>query len=189
MSFFSADELRDLGLAQYGVNVLISKKASIYGAQHISIGNHVRIDDFCILSGHIELGSYIHIAAYTALYGGDAGIRIDDYANLSSRICLYALSDDYSGETMTNPMVPAEYKAVTQAPINIEKHCILGSGCIVLPGVTISEGASFGALSLIRESCMGWSIYAGIPCRKIRDRSKNLLRFEAMMKEQQAKDV
>ena len=76
------------------------------------MGDNVRIDDFCILSGYIELGNNIHIAAFTALYGGENGIFIDDFANLSSRVSVYSVSDDYSGETMTNPMIPDEYKNV-----------------------------------------------------------------------------
>ena len=47
---YTREELEAIGFAQLGENVKISKKASIYGAANISIGNHVRIDDFCIIS-------------------------------------------------------------------------------------------------------------------------------------------
>lgn len=40
-----------------GEDVRISDKASIYGASEISIGSHVRMDDFCVLSGRIEVGN------------------------------------------------------------------------------------------------------------------------------------
>ena len=53
MSFFSDAELFDLGFASLGENVKISRKASIYGAGQISIGNNVRVDDFCILSAGV----------------------------------------------------------------------------------------------------------------------------------------
>ena len=111
-SFVSEDELRRLGVVSVGKNVLISRKASIYSPQKMKIGNNVRIDDFCILSGKIEIGNYIHIAAFTALYGGEKGIWIKDFANISSKITIYSLSDDYSGETMTNPMIPDKFKNV-----------------------------------------------------------------------------
>ena len=103
-SFFHEEELKLLNI-KIGQNVKISKKCSIYGYD-IEIGNNVRIDDFCILSGKIRLGDYIHIAAYSALYGGTEGIYIKDYANISSRVSIYAINDDYSGKTMTNPMIP-----------------------------------------------------------------------------------
>lgn len=178
-SFYSEEELKELGLGSFGENVKISRKSSIYGAASISIGDNVRVDDFCILSGHIELGSHIHIAAYTALYGGDKGIYISDFANLSSRICVYSVSDDYTGETMTNPMVPDEYKNVESKPVFIGRHAIIGSTSVVLPGVTIAEGSSFGSFSFINRDSEPWSINAGIPFKKIKERSKGLLKLEA----------
>ncbi len=177
-SYYSQEELKPLGFKSVGNNVLISKKASIYCAEDISIGSNVRIDDFCILSGTINIGNYIHIAAYTALYGGDAGITIDDYANISSRVCVYAVSDDYSGEAMTNPMIPDEFRKVTQVPVMIGRHVIIGSGCTILPGVELKEGTAIGAMSLANKSTESWGIYAGIPMRRIKERSKGLLEFE-----------
>lgn len=177
-SFYSEEELQTLGFRHVGTGVLVSRKASIYGAGRISLGDHVRVDDFCILSGTITLGNYIHVAAYSALYGGDAGITVDDFANISSRVCVYAVSDDYSGETMTSPMVPDTYKNVEEKPVHIGRHCIVGSGSIVLPGVTLEEGGAFGCMSLIKHSTLPWKIYAGIPVQVIRERSRNLLNLE-----------
>lgn len=177
-SFYTNDELRELGLSSFGDNVLISKKASIYGPENISIGNNVRIDDFCIISGNITIGNYIHIAAYTALYGGDKGIIIQDFSNISSKISIYSISDDYSGDTMSNPMIPGKYKNVQSEKVIIERHAIIGSGCVVLPGVVIREGSSFGAMSLINQSSEPWSINAGIPFKRIKERSRKLLELE-----------
>lgn len=183
-SFYSTDELKELGLACFGDDVLISRKASIYGASEISIGNNVRIDDFCILSGKISIGNYIHIAAYTALFGGDKGIILNDFSNFSSRIAIYSINDDYSGETMTNPMIPNKYKQVTSEKVVIERHVIIGSGCVVLPGVVLKEGSAFGAMCLINRSSEPWSINAGIPFKKIKNRSKKLLDLEKKFKEE-----
>lgn len=166
-----------------GGGTFISRKASIYGAENMIIGSHVRIDDFCILSGQIELGDYIHIAAYSALYGGEKGIFIGDFANLSSRVSVYSVSDDYSGETMTNPMIPEEYKDVRSACVHIGRHVIIGSTSVVLPGVTLGEGSAFGSFSFINRDIEPWTINAGIPCRKLKDRSRDLLKMEEMFLE------
>jgi len=177
-SFYDENELKELGLKAYGNNVKISRHACFYGAENISIGNNVRIDDFCIVSGKVSLGSNIHVAAFTALYGGKDGIQIDDFANLSSRIGVYSTSDDYSGETMTNPTIPDKYKNVQSAPVHIGRHVIIGSNAVVLPGVNIAEGSSFGSFSFINHDSEPWSINVGVPFKKIRDRSKNLLELE-----------
>ena len=177
-SFYSREELARLGLRAYGKNVRVSRKASIYGAENISLGSNVRVDDFCILSGHIEIGSYVHIAAYTAVYGGSDGVFIGDFANLSSRVSVYSLSDDYSGRTMTNPMVPEAYKSVSSAPVHIGRHAIIGATSVVLPGVNIAEGGSFGCFTLVNRDTEPWSIYVGVPAKKLRDRERGLLRLE-----------
>lgn len=177
-SFYTNAELSKIGFSSFGKNVKISKKSSIYGAENISIGDSVRIDDFCILTGKISVGNYVHIAAYTALYGGDKGITIQDFANISSKIAIYSVSDDYSGETMTNPMIPVKFKKVKSEEVVIERHVIIGSGCVILPGVVLKEGSSFGAMTLINRNSDLWSINAGIPFKKIRERSKDLLLLE-----------
>lgn len=188
-SFYTEEELKAIGFKNVGGGVRISRKASIYGAQNISIGSHVRIDDFCILSGKIEIGSYVHIAAYSALYGGSDGIYIEDFANLSSRVSVYSVSDDYSGQTMTNPMVPEEYTGVTSAPVHIRKHVIVGSTSVILPGTDLKEGSSFGSFSFIKHDPEAWSVNVGIPAHKIRDRSKKLLELEkAFMASQSGKE-
>lgn len=177
-SFYSEEELRKIGFKSVGEKVLLSKKASIYSPQYISLGNHVRIDDFCVLSGRISIGNYIHVAVFSALFGGDAGIEIYDFANISSRVSIYAVNDDYSGETMSNPMIPEAFKNVEQKKVIIGRHTIIGATSVVLPGVKIEEGCSFGSFSLVCKSTEPWSMYAGIPCKKIKDRSKNLLSLE-----------
>lgn len=183
-SFYTYSELKELGIKRYGENVLISRKASIYGAEKITIGDNVRIDDFCILSGKISIGDYIHIAAYTALYGGDKGIFVHDYVNLSSKISIYSISDDYSGDTMTNPTIPGKFKNIQSEKVIIEPHVIIGSGCVVLPDVILKEGSAFGAMTLINRNSEPWSINAGIPFKKIKDRSKKLLELEIEFKKE-----
>ena len=177
--FFSIDELKKIGFRSVGNNANVSRKASIYGAGYIDIGDNVRIDDFCILSGRISIGNNIHIAAYSALYGGTDGIFISDFANISSRVSIYSVSDDYSGETMTNPTIPDEYKNVSSAPVHIGKHVIIGSTSVVLPGVTLKEGSAFGSFSFIKNDTEAWSMNVGIPCKKVGERRKDLLELEA----------
>lgn len=137
----------------------------------------MRIDDFCLLSARITLKNYIHISAYKVLYGEKSGIYMVDYAGVSAYGSVYAVTDDYSGLGMTNLTVPEEYRAVEESPVIIGKYVQIGSNSVVLPGVTLEEGSSFGALSLIRESSRPWGMYAGIPAKYIRERKQNILRL------------
>jgi len=173
-SFLAQKELRSMGFKSFGKNVLISRYARFYGLEEIEIGDNVRIDDFCILSGNIKLGSHIHISAYSALYGR-FGIGIDDYSGLSSRCTIFSATDDFSGEWLIGPMVDQELTNVKTGKVHISKYCQMGSMCTILPGITIHEGVTVGAMSLVLHDLDAWKIYKGIPAIFYKERSRNLL--------------
>ena len=167
----------------WGEQVQISEKASIYGAARISLGNHVRIDDFCVLSagpGGIEIGNHVHIACFCSLIGKEA-IRMEDFSGLSSRVSVYSSSDDYSGEWLTNPTVPEEFTHVDHRPVVMRRHCIIGAGSVILPGVILGEGCAIGALSLVTRNCEEFTMYLGVPARKIKERSRRVLELESRL--------
>lgn len=179
-SFYCEEELKNLGLASYGSNVKISKKTSIYSPETITIGSNVRIDDFCCLVGGkkgIRIGSNVHIA-FLCIIVGNGGVVIDDFAGLSSRCCIYSTTDDYSGNSLTNPTVPETYKKVFDGEVHLGKHVIIGTNTTILPNVNIESGCSIGAHSLVNKDLAGWGIYIGTPVKRVKDRSKNLLELE-----------
>jgi galactoside O-acetyltransferase len=59
---------------------------------------------------------------------------------------------------------------------------IVGSGSIVLPGVVLEEGVAVGALSLVRDSCSAFGIYAGMPAKRVGERSRQLLELERQLR-------
>lgn len=170
-SFYSREELLELGFKSVGENVMISRKASIYGASNMSIGNNVRIDDFCILSGHITLGNNIHISAYVALYGA-MGIEMKDFTGISAHSLVYSAMDDFSGEWLIGPIHDPSLTNVTGGMVTIESFVQIGCHCVIFPGITIGEGVVVGALSLAQRSLDPWYIYIGIPARRLKPRSR-----------------
>lgn len=184
MGYYSTNELRALGLKDFGERVKISTKCSIYGSSDIAVGSDVRIDDFCVLSagpGGICLGDHVHIAVFSSLIG-IAAISLDDFSGLSSRVSIYSSSDDYSGRHLTNPTVPTVFTGVKHAEVKLGRHVIIGAGSVILPGVVIGDGAAVGAMSLIRKSCAEFGIYSGNPARRIGERQRDLLCLEEQLK-------
>lgn len=181
-SFYSEEELLSIGFKSYGINVLISRYARFYRPENIVIGDHVRIDDFCILSAGslIEVGNYVHIACYSSLIG-NGNIIISDYCSISGRVSIYSSSDDYSGKYMTNPMVPKNFTNVTDASVVLEKHVIIGCGATILPGVILEEGVAIGAMSLVQMNCKSNMIYTGNPLKKLIPRSKDYKKIETKL--------
>jgi acetyltransferase-like isoleucine patch superfamily enzyme len=185
MSYLDEHELAEMGFRRLGRGVKVSRKASIYNARNIAIGDHGRIDDFCVLSAGedatFSIGDYVHIACHTTLIG-KADITLETFSNLSSRVSVYSSSDDFSGAAMTNPTVPAEFTNVTSAPVVIGGHVVVGCGSVVLPGVTVAYGCAIGALSLVARSTETYGVYAGAPLRHIRDRARGFEAAEARLR-------
>ena len=180
MPFLTRMEIERLGLASVGKDVLISDRASIYGAPRISIGNATRIDDFVVLSageGGISIGRNVHIAVFTSLIGA-GHIEVADYANLSSRVAIYSSTDDFSGEWMTNPTVADQLTCVTHAPVTIGRHSIIGCGSVILPGAILEDCVSIGALTLVKGRCKSHAIYGGVPAKELKARSRRILSLE-----------
>ncbi len=186
-SFLSPGELAGLGLKAYGEDVLISRRASIYGAGEISLGSHVRIDDFCLLSGNILIGSHVHIAAGSMLFAGGDGISIGDYCGISSRCCVYSKTDDFSGRALANPTVPAEYAHVTGRHVRIGRFAQIGSGSTLLPGAELAEGAALGAMSLLSRETEPWGMYFGVPARRVGERSREMAELARRLEEEEGK--
>lgn len=180
MAMLSREAIEQMGFASVGDNVQISDRASFYGTARIALGDNVRIDDFCVLSagaGGISIGQHVHIAVFSSLIGAGK-ITLFDFSNISSRVAIYSSSDDFSGATMTNPTVPSEYTGVVHADVSLGRHVIVGSGSVILPGVTVEDGVAIGALSLVTKRCEAFGIYAGNPARRIKDRKRDLLALE-----------
>ncbi|WP_295472613.1 acyltransferase [uncultured Pseudomonas sp.] len=181
VGYYTEHELRDFGFKSLGSNVLIAKNCTILGLHNISIGNDVRIDGYTTIvagdQGGLTLGSFIHIGGYSLLSAG-AGITMEDFSGLSQGVRIYSRTDDYTGRFLTNPTVDPQYTGVTAGPVRLGRHVIIGSGTVILPNLSIGEGSSVGALSLVSKDLPEWGVYFGTPAKKLKDRKKDLLELE-----------
>lgn len=190
VGYYNEDELKEFGFNRLGKNIAIAKNCTIIGVQNISIGDHVRIDGYSTIvasgSGFLSLGSFIHIGGYALLSAG-AGITLNDFSGISQGVKIYSKTDDYSGNFLTNPTVDEKFTSISAGEVVLDRHVIVGSGTVILPGVTIGEGSSVGALSLVTKSLPEWGVYFGAPAKKIKDRKKKLLDLEREFLSQQLK--
>jgi galactoside O-acetyltransferase len=181
-SFYSEKELKQFRFRSIGKNVFIKKNVGLYFIENICIGNNVRIDDNVIIvasnkKNPVMIGNYIHIASNCYLAGSD-GIDMMDFTTLAPGVLIFSGSDDYSGKKLTNPMVGNPYVGGKSGKVTLCKHVIIGAGSVVLPDVTIKQGSSVGALSLVNKDLNPWGVYSGIPAKKIKSRYKDVLKLE-----------
>lgn len=175
-SFYSEEELAELGLKSYGRDVKISRFVRFYSPEKMTIGNNVRIDDFCILSGSITLGSNIHISPYVALYGA-LGIEFEDFTGISAHSVVYSAMDDFSGNYLVGSVHPDHTTNVTGGKVLVKKFSQIGVNCVIFPNLTIEEGTAIGACSLVRNNTEAWSVYFGVPASMKASRNKNMLNY------------
>lgn len=178
MSYLPQATLESMGFKRLGRDVKISDKASLYDVHEMELGDFSRIDDFCVISGRVVIGKFNHITPMCLVAGGIPGVFMQDFCTLAYGVKVFAQSDDYSGETLTNSLVSKKFKKEIFAPVYLEKHVIVGTSSIVMPGITVAEGCAIGAMSLVTRSTDPWGIYKGTPAKRYKDRTKNLLTLE-----------
>lgn len=116
---------------------MILKKLGAKVGHNIFIGSKVWID-----SGHANmliLEDHVHIAGECTL--------LCHQRNLKN----YHVGDDY-----------AKLGYVVDK-IHLKKGCLIGQRTMIMPGVTIGEGAIVGAYSLVTKDIPAWTIAIGIP--------------------------
>jgi acetyltransferase-like isoleucine patch superfamily enzyme len=148
MPFYTKEELLTAGFKCVGESVRISRKVSLYSISG-SIGDHVRIDDFCVLKGKIVLGNYIHIGSFCLLTGVCGEVQLQDCSVLSSGVHVYTGSDDYRADVLSSGAVPQEFVKTIKGNVYLGKGSIVGAQSLLLPNTYIEDGASIGAHCVI----------------------------------------
>ena len=159
-------------MERYNISgVKMFENTKIIGIENIDFGKNIIIDDFVLIyaAGRIRIGNYVHIACFASITGG-AECDIGDFSAVSQGCRILTGTDDFKDWGFGNSTIPEKYRNTKRVPINIGRFCIVGANSVVLPGVTIGEGAMVGACSVVTRDLEPWGIYLGN--NKIADRNK-----------------
>ncbi len=156
-------------------NVKTFEYTKIIGIENIEFGNYIIIDDFALIYARekIKLGNYVHIASFTSISGGGEFV-MEDFTAVSSGCRIITGTDDFKEWGFGNSTVANEFRNIKTAKIHIRKFAIIGGNSIILPGVTIGEGASVAAGSVVTKDLGPWGIYIGNKQIGWRDKEKVL---------------
>lgn len=89
------------------------------------------------------------------------GILVDHDTNISSHVKLITGSHDIDD---------SDYTADFQ-PIKVGHHCWIGTGAIILQGVTIGDGAVVAAGAVVTKDVPPYTVVGGVPAKTIRSRT------------------
>ncbi|MFM8414432.1 MAG: acyltransferase [Planctomycetota bacterium] len=172
--YLTRPELERLGFAALGEDVRIHPSCVLVGCERMTIGSHVRIDPFCIVTvgGRLTIGDHVHVSAHATIVGSGT-VEIGDHANISHGAKLLSSTDHFSAAGIAGPLVPDAFRKVEHGPVSVGRHAIVGAGSVLLPGASLGEGATVGALSLVKRDVAPWTVNAGVPVREIGRRDRD----------------
>ncbi len=167
-------------LGYCGNNVFIGHNAVFTNPKNVILGDNVRIDPFCLITTALEIDSYAQICSHAVLGGGvQHKIKLGKWNFIGYGSKLFCASEDYSGEY--GPV--NEYwgnNKIFRGDITFKDYSGIASDVMVFPGVTIPEGCTIGAKSLIysKNDLKEWSIYLGNPLQFHKERNReNVIKF------------
>jgi acetyltransferase-like isoleucine patch superfamily enzyme len=149
LSHFPSQSLRKVVLRLLGTQ--IDRSAILYGGFEIRSPRKLKIGANTVV-GH------------RATLDARGGLTIGRNVNFSSEVMIWTAQHDYR-----DPKFGTLFKQVT-----IGDYAWLGPRCIILPGVTIGEGAVVAAGAVVTKDVDPYTLNGGVPARKIADRPKEL---------------
>ena len=163
---------------------IVSPNARIRHPETFEIGDDSIVDDFCYFSTRVRIGRCSHIASGCSVAGGgDRQFVLGDFCSLSSGVKIWCTSDDFARDIVT--IVPSGAGPVKQHVISGDvtfANCTAaGSNSVVMPDNHVPEGTVIGALSFVpaRFTFEPWTVYAGIPIRKVGVRDRDAVQAQA----------
>lgn len=121
----------------------VLKKIGCHVGRDIFVGDHVRID-----AGHADL------------------IYIEEHAHITGGCRLLCHQRDLSNYRKGDDAAKLPYKL---GEIHIGKGVMIGMETLIMPGVTIGEGAIVGAYSLVTRDIPAWTIATGRPAKVVKE--------------------
>jgi acetyltransferase-like isoleucine patch superfamily enzyme len=162
------------GVWTYGANTVIEKSVRLFNHRQIDIKSNVYVGHHTILKGYpfhstcslrIGDGCWIGENCYFNAAGCiEIRSTMEDPVGIGPGVMILTSSHDLRGEhraVMSNPLV--------FAPVILEKGCDIGFGALLLPGVTIGEGAQVGAGAVVTKNVAPYTIVAGNPAKPLRN--------------------
>jgi len=132
----------------------------------------------------VRIGLCSHVASGCSVAGGrDRLFVLGDFCSLSSGVKIWCTSDDFANDLVT--IVPDGVGTLKERLISgdviFENYTAAGSNAVVMPSNRIPEGTVIGALSFVPADFRfePWSVYAGIPIRRVGERNGDAVRAQA----------
>jgi galactoside O-acetyltransferase len=159
------------GFAHVGENVQVFRWALILKPEVIELDDGVRIDDYTRIEGGqgIRIGKYVHICSFASIYGGGQA-QIGDYCGITQGARLITGTEQPTG--VMSAAAPRQLRDPMAGKIVMEPNSFVGANALVMPNITIGEGAVVGAGAVVTKDVPPWVIAVGVPAKVVGHREK-----------------
>ena len=149
---------------------LINKKNLVTSEEHFKMIKNKGVNvfyeqGFLVYNGHnsIFLGSNIYLVDTLINAGDNNGlVTIEDYVFFGHGVKVLARGHDY------NLFNKERQNIITEKPIYIKEGAWIGSGAIILGGVTIGKHSVVAAGSVVKDDVPEYSVFGGNPAKLIK---------------------
>ena len=148
---------------QLGRNVRLYAFVNLYGCE---IGDDTSIGTFVEIQKGVRVGARCKIQSHTFIC---EGVTIEDEVFVGHNVNF--LNDRYPAATNRDGTRKTETHW-TLEPILVRRRASIGTGAVILPGITIGEGAVVGAGAVVTKSVASSAIVVGNPAHPLRQRRK-----------------
>lgn len=157
-----------------GKGVRILQLAKIINPQFAEIDDYARILDFVFIDAmkSFKMGKH-SIICWHSLVEGQANVEIGNRCFVGPGTKILSSTYELHGYYSTEHLCPGkDVSKINYGDIKICDDAYIGANSVIMPGVTIGEGAVVGANSLVDRNLKPWSIYFGNPVKKIGEREQ-----------------
>lgn len=156
---------------------IISPNIRVRHPDAFDVGEDSVVDDYCYFSTQVRIGRCSHVASNCTIAGGkDRRFVLGDFSSLSAGVRIWCASDDFVRDivTLIPAGIPNPKAHVIAGDVTFGDYTAVGANTVVMPANSVPDGAVIGALSFVppRFRFEPWSVYAGTPIRKVRDRDR-----------------
>lgn len=155
-------------LRHVGSGVVIEEGVRIFHPETVSLGDRVYIGHEAMLKGYykgyLEIGSGSWIGQ-RCFFHSAGGLRIGENVGIAPEVKILTSVHDFDATKQPVMQFPLKF-----SPVEIQSGVDIGIGSIILPGITIGEGAVIGAGSVVTHDVPAYEVWAGSPARKLRSR-------------------
>jgi acetyltransferase-like isoleucine patch superfamily enzyme len=134
--------------------------------QHLHILPNARVDSFVKIECgvFVLIGRYVHVASFASLNIGGGELLLKDYSAVASGARLIGGSNQLDAYSMS-AAAPPDMQRVERKRTTLEPYSCVLVNAVVLPGVTLGEGAVLAAGAVATKDIPPWEVWGGVPAR------------------------